>query len=211
MFFKQLKLGGDRNFSYIIGDEVSREAAVVDPAYRPDEILRIADENNFKIKYIINTHGHHDHTGGNQELKDRTDAELIFFDCDIQGRRIRDGEEIYLGETPLTIIHTPGHTHDSICILAEGKLMTGDTLFVGKVGGTSTDRSAKEEYDSLHKKLLVLPDETEVYPGHDYGVRPSSTIGDERSGNPFLIQPDFNSFLYLKNHWTEYKKKHGIS
>ncbi len=92
----------------------------------------------------------------------------------------------------------------------QGRLITGDTLFVGKVGGTHDADSARLEYDSLRGKICSLPPETEVWPGHDYGVRPSSTIGDELRENPFLLRATFESFLDLKSNWAEYKRIHGI-
>ena len=115
----------------------------------------------------------------------------------------------------LQIIHTPGHTGDSLCVLAEGpgavgKLVTGDTLFVGKVGGTGFGDDARAEYDSLHDKLMILSDDVEVWPGHNYGVEPSSTIGNERKTNPFLLRESFEDFVDLKRNWLQYKAEHGI-
>jgi hydroxyacylglutathione hydrolase len=126
-----------------------------------------------------------------------------------------DGARLALGRLSLTLIHTPGHTPDSLCLLVEepgspGKLITGDTLFVGKVGGTGFGEDARAEYRSLHEKLMPLPDATEVWPGHDYGVAPSSTIGHERRTNPFLLRESFEAFVELKVNWLEYKRRHGI-
>ena len=115
-----------------------------------------------------------------------------------------------LGNLDLKIIHTPGHTPDGICILVDNKLLTGDTLFVGKIGGTGTEEEARIEYDSLFNKLMKMDDDIEVYPGHDYGVAPTSTIGHERQTNPFILRKDFKDFKWLKDNWTEYKLEHGI-
>ena len=210
MIFEQHKLGGDRNFSYLIGDKESREAAIVDPAYQPEVLIEIARKNSLTIKYVINTHNHFDHTSGNETVLQNTNSSLIAFGKEINGKCVKNGDIFLLGKLPLQIIHTPGHTTDSICIRVKNIVMTGDTLFVGKVGGTPTDASAQEEYDSLHQKLMILPGETKVYPGHDYGIKPFSTIEDEQRHNPFLIQPDFASFLDLKKNWAEYKRTHGI-
>ena len=109
------------------------------------------------------------------------------------------------------VLHTPGHTEDSICLYVGDAVFTGDTLFVGKIGGTDFGAQARAEYESLHQKLLVLPDTTRVFPGHHYGTAPESTIGHERRTNPFLIQPDFETFVDLKRNWTAYKKAHGIA
>jgi glyoxylase-like metal-dependent hydrolase (beta-lactamase superfamily II) len=124
--------------------------------------------------------------------------------------KLSDGVELSLGNLQIKILHTPGHTKDSMCILIGDCLFTGDTLFVGKVGGTDFGKQARQEYESLHDKILKLPDETKIYPGHDYGTSSMSTIAHEKTTNPFLIQPDYDSFLDLKKNWAEYKIKHGI-
>ena len=109
------------------------------------------------------------------------------------------------------ILHTPGHTADSICLLVDDAAFTGDTLFVGKVGGTDLGDGARTEYASLHDVLMKLPDETRVFPGHDVGITPDSTIGRERAENPFLLREDLEAFVDLKRNWAEYKKEHGIA
>lgn len=212
MIFQQVKAGGDRNFGYFIGDENSKESAVIDPSYSPEKFIDIAEKYDMKIKYIINTHSHGDHIEGSYILKKKTGAEIIMHKSSYANHDISvdDGAIIKLGELELRIIHTPGHTPDSICILAKDKLMTGDTLFVGKIGGTNTDESARIEFDSLFNKLMKLDDNIEVYPGHDYGVAPTSTIGNERKTNPFILRPDFKDFKWLKDNWADYKLKHGI-
>ncbi len=209
MIFEQIPIGGSsRNFSYVIGDEDGKMAAVFDPAYDPKTISAKLDEHGLKVEYIVHTHGHYDHTGGSAGFKAARGGKIV-----ANGRAdipVEHGDTLELGRLTLEFFHTPGHTADGICILCEDKLITGDTLFVGKVGGTSTAAQAQIEYDSLHNILMKLPDHLEVYPGHDYGVAPNSTIGHERQTNPFLLQPDFDAFLHLKNTWNEYKRKHGI-
>ena len=123
---------------------------------------------------------------------------------------VDDGDTLALGELEVKFIHTPGHSDDHICVLCEDKLVSGDCLFVGKVGGTDLGDGARREYESLHNKLMVLPPETEVWPGHDYGVAPSSTIGHELETNPFLLRESFEDFVHLKANWIEYKRQHGI-
>ena len=212
MFFKQINAGGDRNFSYIVADEESREAAAFDPGIQPDIVLEIIEREGFTLKYIINTHDHFDHTGGNATLARATGALVAMHESarlphDIS---LKGGDILKLSSIQLRVLHTPGHTPDSICVLAGRDLITGDTLFVGKVGGTGYGSDAREEYDSLHNKLMKLPPETRVWPGHDYGVRPSSTIGDELRENPFILRGSFDSFVELKRNWLEYKRIHGI-
>jgi hydroxyacylglutathione hydrolase len=213
MVFEQLRAaGGDRNFSYLVGDEISREAVIVDPGDPPRAELKALKKYRLLLKYVINTHDHADHTGGNAEIAGLTGAGIVMHASahTSHGRDVRDGDALKVGDMRLRIIHTPGHTPDSICILAGEDLLTGDTLFVGKVGGTGFGLDAREEYDSIHGKLLILPPETRVWPGHDFGVRPSSTIGDEIRENPFILRDSFESFLDLKRNWLEYKQEHGI-
>ncbi|MHC4605626.1 MAG: MBL fold metallo-hydrolase [Planctomycetota bacterium] len=207
MIFEQIKAGGDRNFGYLVGDEESKKAAIVDPSTDPGAILKRVEAHGLNVVYVFNTHGHIDHTSGNQTVLSKTGAELV---------RGEDGRKLELGSVALTVIHTPGHSTDSLCVLAEasgapGKLMTGDTLFVGKVGGTGFGQDARDEYDSIHRKLLTLPDSTEVWPGHDYGVKPASTVGHEKKTNPFLLRETFEDFVDLKRNWLQYKKEHGIA
>ncbi len=213
MIFEQVRAGGDRNFGYFIAENEGGFAAVVDPSGRPDLFFELIEKHGVSLKYVIITHDHYDHTGGAEELARQSSAKLVLHRSadDRADLPVDDGEELNLGSLSLKVIHTPGHTRDSICILAGDILLTGDTLFVGKVGGTDLDRQARSEYDSLHKKLLCLPDATRVFPGHDYGVAPSSTIGQEKSSNPFLLRESFEDFVDLKANWAAYKREHGIS
>ena len=111
----------------------------------------------------------------------------------------------------IRIIHCPGHSPESIGLLVdETKLISGDELFVGKVGGTGSEDQARTQYDSLHGRFMTLDDAVEVWPGHDVGVQPSSTIGHERRTNPFLLRESFEDFLWLKRNWAQYKKEQGI-
>ena len=212
MFVKQFAVGGDRNFGYLIACETQNEAAIIDPCYSPDMILDFAKENNFSLKYAFNTHGHYDHINGNETVTRETGLPVLGYgDTDPEsGRVVEDGAEFPLGNDTIRILYTPGHTEDSISLFAGDAVITGDTLFVGKVGGTDLGENARKEYDSLHNKLMTLPDETRVFPGHDYGVAPISTIENEKKTNPFILQPDFEAFVHLKANWAEYKRTHGI-
>ncbi|MGA1868025.1 MAG: hydroxyacylglutathione hydrolase family protein [bacterium] len=213
MHVKQFRTGGDRNFGYLAADIRTKKALIVDPSYSPSMIVNYAQENDFAITYIFITHYHYDHTQGNSTIEKLTKQKaLLYGDIDpTTGVRIEDGAIFPLGDLKVTIIHTPGHTNDSICIHVDDALFSGDTLFVGKVGGTDFGGNASKEYDSLHNKLLILPDSTRVFPGHDYGTQPESTIAHERTTNPFLLQPDFKAFVFLKKNWAAYKREHGIS
>jgi hydroxyacylglutathione hydrolase len=191
MFFKQIQQHGD-NFSYIIADDSIFEAAVVDPSYNAGEISSIVKTENLKLRYILNTHGHSDHTAGNQELRSIFGAKIAAHklsqvNSDLQ---LDEGEIISIGKIPIEIIYTPGHTPDSICLLVNNqKLLTGDTLFVGECGRTDLPGgNSKNMYNSLFGKILRFDDEIEVFPGHDYGSKPSSTIGEERREN-YTLKP----------------------
>jgi hydroxyacylglutathione hydrolase len=191
MFFRQVQQHGD-NFSYIIADDATREAAVVDSSFNAGEIICVLKTENLKLKYVINTHDHSDHTAGNEELLSMFSAKTVThklsrINADVA---VDDGDIIRLGNVPVKVIHTPGHTSDSICLLVDNKkLLTGDTLFVGECGRTDLlGGNSRSMYDSLFNKLLKLNDAVEVYPGHDYGSKPSSTIGEERRSN-YVLQP----------------------
>jgi hydroxyacylglutathione hydrolase len=216
--FYQTHFGGDRNFTYLLGDAVTRECAVVDPGFDAPGILALAKQHELNIMSILITHGHSDHVGAAAEL-----AELT-------GARIRAGAGSTLPE--VTIVHddqlidigkfkvqgmlTPGHSPDHVCYLCYGSLLTGDLLFCGKVGGTGDyfpGSSARQEWDSL-RKIIEMRGPTLVFPGHDYyggpGEMPHSTIEYERTHNPFLTCADFQAFVDLKENWAAYKEKHGI-
>jgi hydroxyacylglutathione hydrolase len=213
MIFYQIDAGGDRNFAYLMADKDGGRAALVDPPGDYDRYLGLVTKHGLKVEYIILTHGHADHTWGVDEAKQQTGAKVVAhklnpLDADII---VDDGDRLALGSTALRFIYTPGHSDDSICILGGDKLVTGDTLFVGKVGGTDYGDNARKEYDSLHQKIMTLEDRIEVYPGHDFGVKKSSTIGHERETNPFLLRESFEDFLHLKRTWLDYKKEHGIA
>lgn len=201
MFFKQIKYYSD-NFSYILADETTREAAVIDSSYNADEITKILKANSFQLKYIINTHDHSDHTEGNEELRSMFAAKTVAhklskINPDLS---VDDGNVVQVGAIRIKVIYTPGHTPDSICLLIDDKLLlTGDTLFVRECGRTDLPGGdPRSLYDSFFNKLLKLDDAIIVYPGHDYGPKPHSTIGDERRHN-YVLQPrsltEFISFM----------------
>lgn len=192
MFFRQIQRHGD-NFSYIVADEQTREAVVVDSSYNADELTKLIQTEHLQLKYIISTHGHSDHTAGNKPLLATfKEAQTVAHNqanpkSSIQ---VQDGTQLQIGKVTIQIIHTPGHTPDGICLLIDNqKLLTGDTLFVGECGRTDlAGGDPKQLYHSLHDKILKLSNDIEVYPGHNYGAKPSSTVGYERQTN-YVLKP----------------------
>ena len=213
MYFKQFYLACLAHASYLLGSE--GEAAVVDPQRDVDEYIAEAKAQGLQIKYVIETHLHADFVSGHQELAARTGAEIVFGEkanAAFPHRPARDGEEITLGRVILRFMETPGHTPEGICVLVTDtevsnepqKILTGDTLFIGDVGrpdlaggkGYTPQMMAEMMYDSLHGRILKLPDEVEVYPAHGAGSmcgrnmskETSSTIGEQRKFN-YALKP----------------------
>lgn len=200
-------------FSYLVGDEKSRQCALIDPAFETKNILALVEREGYRVTHLINTHCHADHIAGNAAIKAATSAVLIIHEHDAKqltsflnklftialggrtspmaDRVVKDGDRIVIGEVTISVIHTPGHTPGSICLYTRGHVVTGDTLFVGAVGRTDLKGgSARELMKSIREKLYTLPPDTIVWPGHDYGPRPSSTIADETRSNPFTLHPN---------------------
>jgi hydroxyacylglutathione hydrolase len=207
MEIKVIYLPQMANFCYMIGDEATQTCAVIDPAFDPQKILSEIKETGYTITHVINTHGHSDHTSGNAAVIEASGAQLCIHKSDAEqvtrlltrvlsrflggkgspeaSRQLDDNDIIQIGETKLKVIHTPGHTPGSVCIYADGHLFTGDTLFVGAVGRTDLPGgSTRQLLASIHERLYTLPPETKVWPGHDYGSSPTSTIDIEKRTNP---------------------------
>ena len=186
MIVRQLRVGSMDVFTYILGCEATKEALVIDPGGEVDRIIEEARREGLQIKYILNTHGHWDHTVGNDRLKLLTGASIVRHkqepgpDIDIL---LVDEKPFQLGEIVFTVFHTPGHTPGGVCLYAEGQLFTGDTLFVGDSGRTDLPGGHRPTLGASIRRLMELPDETIVWPGHDYGPTTSSTIGWEKRHN----------------------------
>lgn len=189
----QIPVGQMANFTYIIADEETDDAAIIDPSWELDEIFRALKKNGWKAKYVINTHTHFDHVLGNEQVAQVTGAKIIQhknskIEKDIS---VDDGDTIEIGSVKLKVVHTPGHSKDSVCLLyEEGQVVfTGDTLFVGNCGRTDLPGSDPAEmYHSLFDILAKLDERLVVYPGHNYGQSPTSTIGREKKTN-YVLQP----------------------
>jgi hydroxyacylglutathione hydrolase len=208
MILRQIQVGNMAVFAYIVGDSESGEGLVIDPAANTSAILEQAAEDNLTIKYIVNTHGHVDHIGGNADMKQKTGAAIVVHNDDadmlistpemmlrmFQAKasppadiRVQDGDTITVGKVTLKVIHTPGHSPGGMALYMPGYVFTGDTLFVEGVGRTDLPGASWELMaSSIREKLLSLPDDTVVLPGHNYGRTPTSSIENEKKNNPFL-------------------------
>lgn len=205
MNIKSMAVGPMGANCYIVNCEETKEAAVIDPGGDAAKIISYLNNQGLQLKYIINTHGHIDHIAANEELKEKTGAELLIHTQDAAmlenpnlnlsafmgvpvrqqpaDRLLNEGDEIEIGNVKLKVIHTPGHTRGGICLLAGDVVFTGDTLFAGSIGRTDFPGGSFDEIiRSIKTKLMTLPDDTEVYPGH----MGKSSIGQEKKYNPFL-------------------------
>ncbi|MGD9366755.1 MAG: MBL fold metallo-hydrolase [Desulfobacteraceae bacterium] len=188
MIIKQIEVGVMDNFSYLVGCEKTRQAMAIDPGADAERIASIAQKEKLDIVTIVNTHGHGDHTAGNAPLKSLTGATVLIHASDADrypqaDRFLCDEKHLTLGRITFDIIHTPGHTPGGICLYARGHLFTGDTLFVGDSGRTDLAGGHRPTLGASIRRLMTLPDDTVVWPGHDYGPMPSSTIGWEKRHN----------------------------
>ena len=192
MIFEQIPIGQMQNFAYLIGD---KEAAIVDPGWDIDKLLAAAKKHDLNVNKILLTHNHYDHINGVKQLFDATDATIYVHEEDAMEikklgiekiKTIKDNEIIEIGKIKVKVLHTPGHSSGSVCYLVDNKLITGDTVFVEAVGRVDLPGgNIGELYDSL-QKLKELPGDTEIYPGHDYGSIPHSTIKHEKQNNPYM-------------------------
>ncbi len=206
MIIERLELGLLAVNCYLVGEESSRAGIIIDPGAEASTILKRVEALRLDIKSIVLTHAHFDHIGALKEVKEVTKAEIAIHTDDAKAlqarplfamefgfsflpppfpeRLLKDGDSLDLGSQRFLVLHTPGHTPGGICLLGEGVVFTGDTLFNSGIGRTDVPGGSYDKLmDSLRSKLMVLPDNTIVYPGHG----PESTIGQERRGNPFLL------------------------
>ncbi|MBF0496584.1 MAG: MBL fold metallo-hydrolase [Deltaproteobacteria bacterium] len=209
MIIEQMMVGRMSVFCYIVGCERSKEGMLIDPAGDEDRIMARVKKLGLNIKYLVNTHAHGDHTCGNAVITQKMKLSLVMSEQDaaaatgLQNKMfclamgfkltpkpdliVRDGQILTVGDLNVTVLHTPGHTPGGICLYIPGHVFTGDTLFVEAVGRTDLPGgSQKVLLKSIKEKLLTLPADTVVWPGHDYGSRPSSSIGYERENNPYV-------------------------
>ncbi len=197
----QIKSDLSDNFSYLVYCPATRQGMVVDPSTAAPKILEKINELRLDILYVVNTHGHRDHTQGNRAILDETGAKIAANPLDIPDADLplEDGSTIPIGNGQVQILHTPGHTPGSICLYIppEG-IITADTLFVTKVGRADFAGSSPEDLYASLRRLAALPAVTRVYPGHDYGPKPASTIQFEIDNNPYLKCRNLEEFIRLR-------------
>ncbi|MCW3849107.1 MBL fold metallo-hydrolase [Sphingomonas sp. LB-2] len=200
MIFHQIADGGCQ--SYLIGCPATCAAALIDPALgQADRYLGIAAREGLRIRTIIETHTHADHFSAARDLGERLGIPVIMHrnaPAPHVGMRVEDGQLIVVGDLRLKVLHTPGHTRDSMCLHAGDRVFTGDTLLIGGTGRTDLPTGDPDQlHDSLFGKLLTLPPETRVYPAHDYEERSHSSIGAEIETNPRLQKRDRAEFVEM--------------
>ncbi|MCP4152527.1 MAG: MBL fold metallo-hydrolase [bacterium] len=197
MKIEQIEVGEMAVFAYIVSCTETKDALVIDPGGDEEKLWKIIQKQGLNLKYIVNTHGHGDHTYGNAKLKKLSNAKIVIHEKEANhmgpspsaDKTLKDKEILTLGKLKLKTIHTPGHSSGGMCLLVKGNLFTGDTLFVGAVGRYDIRRaSEKQLIDTFKNKLMTLPEDTVVWPGHDYGPTKHSTIGNEKKTNSFLVQ-----------------------
>jgi hydroxyacylglutathione hydrolase len=219
LYLKQLQIGPMANYVYLIGDAATREAVIVDPAWDVPAILDVLDRDDMKLVGALATHFHPDHIGGSmmghdipgvpdllaqRPVKIYIHKEEAPYVKQVLGMETSDfvkvdGETtITVGRIPIRILHTPGHTPGSICFLVDGNLVSGDTLFIGACGRVDLPGSNAEDlYESLTTKLKKLPDDTVLYPGHNYSPETTSTIAEQKRSNPFMRFERVEDFLRM--------------
>ena len=214
LYFKQLEIGPMQNYVYLIGSTETRKVAVVDAAWDIDAILKRAAQDDMEITHAFVTHTHPDHVGGRfagmeiqgvTELLGKCRAKVVVHKTEaefLKGLSPSDiikaesGDTIDVGGVTIQLLHTPGHTPGSQCFLVDKRIVSGDTLFIGSCGRVDLPGSDPEQmYYSLTQKLMALPDETILFPGHNYADRPTSTLGVEKQSNPYLKFHSLKQFL----------------
>jgi hydroxyacylglutathione hydrolase len=214
LYFKQIEIGPMQNYVYLIGSMETRKVAVVDAAWEIDTILKIAAQDEMEIIHAFVTHTHPDHVGGGfagmeidgvTELLEKCKAKVVVHKAEaefLKGLSSSDmiksdnGDKIDVGGVEIQLMHTPGHTPGSQCFLVDGRIVSGDTLFIDACGRVDFPGGNPEQmYNSLTQKLMALPDDTILFPGHNYAAKPHATLGEQKKTNPYLKFTSLKQFL----------------
>jgi len=214
LYFKQIEIGPMQNYVYLIGSTETRKVAVVDAAWEIDTILKIAKQDEMEITHAFVTHTHPDHVGGGfagmeidgvTELLEKCKAKVVVHKAEaefLKGLSSSDivksdnGDRVDVGGLKIQLMHTPGHTPGSQCFLIDGRVISGDTLFIDACGRVDfPGGNAEQMYYSLTQKLMTLPDDTILFPGHDYAPLKQATIGEQKKTNPYLRFSSLKQFL----------------
>jgi hydroxyacylglutathione hydrolase len=214
IYFKQIEMGPMQNFVYLIGSTETRKVAVVDAAWEIDRILRIAAADEMEITHAFVTHTHPDHVGGRfagveiegvTELLSKCKAKVVVHKAEAEFLKslsasdmikAESGDKIDVGGVEIQLLHTPGHTPGSQCFLIDNRIVSGDTLFIGACGRVDLPGSNPEQmYYSLTQKLMALPDDTVLFPGHNYAAQSQATLGEQKKTNPYLRFTSLKQFL----------------
>jgi len=214
LYFKQLEIGPMQNYVYLIGSLETRKVAVVDAAWEIDTILKIAAQDDVEITHALVTHTHPDHVGGSfagveiagvTELLSKCKAKVVVHKAEAEALKglapsdvvkTDSGDKINVGGIEIELMHTPGHTPGSQCFLVDGRVVSGDTMFIDACGRVDfPGGNAEQMYYSLTQKLMALPDETILFPGHNYAPLKQATIGEQKKTNPYLKFGSLKQFL----------------
>lgn len=212
LYLKQMELGPMENYVYLVGSKDTREVYVVDPAWQVDTILRVAKEEDLKIIGALISHYHFDHTNGIEELLaslqvsiyvNKKDLDYMDVSKDVL-KTVDAGTKVKAGKVEIEMIHTPGHTPGSQCFHVRNHLISGDTLFINACGRTDLPGgNAKDLYHSLTGTLMKMDDSTILCPGHNYADKPTTTMGDQKKHNPYLMCDSLQNFLNFKTGVSE--------
>lgn len=206
LILKQMEIGPMENFIYFIGDKNTSEVAVVDPAWDVSFLLNEAKKEGLKIQAAFVTHGHFDHTNGVEELLKHLDVpvyinkqEADFFKFNWGKENVRtvgSGDKVKIGNIDIEFVHTPGHTPGSQCFLIRNNLVSGDTLFIDGCGRCDLPGGNVEQmFDTIYNKLMKMPGETIILPGHNYANKTQDTLDNQKKTNPFMQYDNLRSFV----------------
>jgi len=196
----QIQVGPMQNFAYLVADEETGEGMAIDSGWETEPIVKLASSEGVRVVYVCATHGHFDHVKTIAKLAGELGASTVAFEgSEVRPKvSVRDGQVLRLGRSGVKVIHTPGHTEDSVCYYDGSHLFTGDTLFIEAWGRTDLPGgSAEKLFSSLHDVIMALPESTLVYPGHDYGSAPFRPLGEESRKNPALRAKSIADFRRL--------------